>query len=106
MFLFSVFIFYSELSILFKRLGTIFSQRFGIFFSALWQSRLLVCCVGPGLKDPNGSRALDGQGSGESLLVCWARVQGSVGRALCIGDYSPYSHVGVHRRVVSLRPTV
>ena len=59
---------------------------------------------GPGtLMDPG---PLNGQGPGQNLLVCWAKAQGSVGRAPYIGVYHPWTHVGGHRPVDSLRPTV
>ena len=69
-------------------------------------------CAGPEPKDPNGPRAPKrpgpraGPSPGESLLVCWARAQGSVGRAPYIGVDNPDTHVVGHRPVASLRPTV
>ena len=60
----------------------------------------------PEHRDTKWPRPRAGPGPGESILVFWARAQGSVVRAPYIGGYNPDTHVGGHRPVASLRPTV
>ena len=60
----------------------------------------------PGPRDPKRPGPRVGPGPRESLLVCWASAQGSVGRAPYIGVCNPDTHVGGHRPVASPRPTV
>ena len=45
--------------------------------------------MNPGPRDPKRPGPGAGPGPRESLLVCWARAQGLVGRAPYIGVYNP-----------------
>ena len=58
----------------------------------------------PGPKAPKRPGPRAGPGPRESLLVCWAKAQGSVGRPPYIGVYKTDIHVGGHRPAASLRP--
>ena len=57
--------------------------------------------IEPGPTDPKRPGPRAGPSPRESLLVCWARAQGSVGRAPYTGVYNKETRVGGHRPVAS-----